>query len=62
MKGRYQHVATKGAEASSFIRPEIMAIPAPKMNQFLEARELKEWRVALDRILRYRPHTLGTSE
>src|SRR3954465_9567371 len=26
MKGRYQHVATKAAEASSFIRPEIMSI------------------------------------
>jgi len=62
MKGRYQHVATKAAEASSFIRPEIMAIPEPKMRQFLEARELKEWRIALDRILRYRAHTLGENE
>jgi oligoendopeptidase F len=62
MKGRYQHVATKAAEASSFIRPEIMAIPAAKMNAFLEARELKDWRIALDRILRYRPHTLGEKE
>src|SRR5690349_16128925 len=62
MKGRYQHVATKAAEASSFIRPEIMAIPEAKMKAFLEARELSEWRIALDRILRYRPHTLGNKE
>jgi oligoendopeptidase F len=62
MKGRYQHVATKAAEASSFIRPEIMAIPEKRMRQFLEARELKEWRIALDRILRYRSHTLGEKE
>ncbi len=62
MKGRYQHVATKAAEASSFIRPEIMAIPEPKVRQFLDARELKEWRIALERILRYRPHTLGERE
>ncbi|MGB7157169.1 MAG: oligoendopeptidase F [Tepidisphaeraceae bacterium] len=62
MKGRYQHVATKAAEASSFIRPEIMAIPQAKMRAFLEARELSEWRIALDRILRYRPHTLGDKE
>src|SRR6184192_441572 len=27
MKGRYQHVATKAAEASSWIRPEILAMP-----------------------------------
>src|SRR5207249_3911165 len=62
MKGRYQHVATKAAEASSFIRPELMAIPPKKVEQFLQARELAEWRVALDRILRYRPHTLGDKE
>src|SRR5947208_10318048 len=62
MKCRYQHVATKASEAASFIRPEIMAIPEKKMAQFLEARELSEWRIALDRILRYRPHTLGQSE
>src|SRR5437870_3208696 len=62
MKGRFQHVATKAAEASSFIRPEIMSIPPAKMDQFLAARELAEWRIALDRILRYRPHTLGDKE
>lgn len=62
MKGRYQHVATKAAEASSFMRPEIMSIPQAKMDSFLEARELSEWRIALDRILRYRPHTLGDKE
>jgi oligoendopeptidase F len=59
MKGRYQHVATKAAEASSFIRPEIMSIPDEVMERFLAARELADWRIALDRILRYRPHTLG---
>lgn len=62
MKGRYQHVATKAAEASSFIRPEIMAIPAAKMSRFLKAKELGEWKLALERLLRYRPHTLGNKE
>jgi oligoendopeptidase F len=62
MKGRFQHAATKAAEASSFIRPEIMAIPPAKMDRFLEARELADWRLALERILRYRPHTLTAGE
>jgi oligoendopeptidase F len=62
MKGRYEHASTKAAEASSFIRPELMAIPAGKMDQFLEARELAEWKLALERILRYRPHTLSQGE
>jgi oligoendopeptidase F len=62
MKGRYQHSATQAAEASSFIRPEIMAIPADVMEKFLEARELEPWKLALERILRYRPHTLSQGE
>ena len=62
MKGRFQHVATKAAEAASWIRPEIMAIPAQKMRRLLRSPALAQWKLALGRILRYRPHTLGLSE
>jgi oligoendopeptidase F len=62
MKGRYQHVATKAAEASSFIRPEILAIPKARMDRFMKAKELGEWKLLLERLLRYRPHTLGKKE
>src|SRR5579884_1590404 len=62
MKGRYQHAATRAAEESSFIRPEIMAIPQRAIDEFLTAPELADWRLALERILRYRPHTLGQKE
>ena len=62
MKGRYQHAATKAAENASFIRPEIMSIPAKLMEKFLESRELADWKLSLERLLRYRPHTLGKKE
>jgi oligoendopeptidase F len=62
MKGRYQHAATQAAEASSFIRPEILAIAADVMEKFLKAKELEPWKLALERILRYRPHTLSQGE
>ncbi len=62
MKGRYQHVATKSAEASSFVRPEIMELDPGAVDGFLAAPELAEWRLALERMLRYRPHTLGKRE
>jgi oligoendopeptidase F len=62
MKGRYQHVATKAAEASSFIRPEIMAIDPKAVERFLREKELEEWRLALEQILRFRPHTLSEKE
>jgi oligoendopeptidase F len=62
MKGRFQHVATRAAEASSFIRPEVMSIPARTMDRMLKHEALTEWRNALRRILRYRPHTLSPKE
>ena len=60
--GRYQHVATQSSQAASFIRPEVLAIPAAKMRSFLKAPVLKPWRLALERMIRYAPHTLGAPE
>ncbi len=62
MIGRYRNVASRAAQASSYIRPEIMDIPARKMDTFLAARPLAEHRLTLERLLRYRPHTLGKNE
>jgi oligoendopeptidase F len=62
MRGRYQHVSTKSAEAASFIRPELLAIPGEKIEQFVKERELAEWKLAIERIVRYRPHTLSQKE
>ena len=62
MKGRYTAAATKANEAASFIRPELMAIPADVMDRYLQSPELADWKLALDRTLRYRPHTLGKKE
>src|SRR4051812_44762289 len=62
MKGRYQHVATQAAEAASFVRPEIMAIKPAGMAKFLKDKPLAEWKLSLERLLRYRPHTLGKKE
>src|SRR3954470_3094335 len=59
MKGRYQHAATQAGEAASFIRPEIMSIPPETVDRYLESAELAEWKLALERPLRYRPHTLS---
>ena len=62
MKGRFQHVASEAAQAGSWIRPELLAIPAKSMAKFLEDAALKPWKLALERILRYRPHTLSKKE
>jgi oligoendopeptidase F len=62
MRGRYHATATNAAEAASFIRPELMSVPVEKMNALLETKKLAPWRLALDRTLRYRPHTLGDKQ
>jgi oligoendopeptidase F len=62
MQGRYMHAASQSSQAASFIRPEILAIPAAKMKEFLAAKELAHYRLLLERLLRFKPHTLGKKE
>jgi oligoendopeptidase F len=62
MTGRYQNAASRAGQAASYIRPEIMAIPGATMKKFLAAKELAPHRLSLERLLRYKPHTLAKSE
>lgn len=62
LKGRFLSAATKAGEAAAYIRPELLAIPEKKMASFLKSPELKEWKLTIERIIRYRPHTLTDSE
>ena len=55
------HAATHAAEASSFIRPEILAIPA-RSSGILAAKPLAPFRLQLERLMRYKPHTLSRGE
>src|SRR2546423_8731077 len=45
MMGRYEHAATLAAEAASFIRPEILALPDKKLADYLEAKPLRPCRL-----------------
>lgn len=62
MMGRYRNVASRAGQAASYIRPELMAIKPKRMSEFLASKELAHYRLMLDRMLRYRPHTLGDNE
>ncbi len=62
MYGRFMGVLARANQAASFARPEILAIPRKKMNAFLEARCLQPYRLLLQRIIEYRPHTLSRKE
>lgn len=59
---RFQNVAVRASQIASYMRPEILAIPDETMEQYLAAPELAEFRLSLERITRYRKHTLSDSE
>jgi oligoendopeptidase F len=62
MVGRFQNIATRVGEAASYIRPEILAIDDARMKSLLLDPLLKPYHLLLDRLLRYKPHTLSEKE
>src|SRR3954466_10859519 len=62
MMGRYEHAATHAGEAASFTRPEILALPDKKLKEYLDAKQLRTYRLQLERLVRYKPHTLTPGE
>jgi len=62
MQGRYMNIASKAAQAASFIRPEILSLSAVKLKTLLAEKSLASYRLMLERLIRYKPHTLGKKE
>jgi oligoendopeptidase F len=62
MHGRFLAAASRAAQAASYIRPEILAIPAARMKSFLDSPALAPYKLLLQRVLRHKPHTLGKRE
>jgi oligoendopeptidase F len=60
--GQMQNLLTKISEAASFMGPEIQAIPDDTFAQFLEDSALGEWKIALKKIRRMKPHVLSERE
>ena len=62
MKGRFLSVASRAGQEASFIRPEILAIPPKQLDKLLAEKQLAPWRLAIERLVRFRPHTLSSDE
>jgi oligoendopeptidase F len=60
--GQLQNLLTKISETASFMGPEIQAIPDEKFARFLEDSALNEWKIALKKIRRMKPHVLSEPE
>ena len=59
MEGRYLSAASRASQAASYIRPEILAIPVARLKQFVAEKVMTPYRLIMERIVRYKPHTLG---
>jgi len=62
MQGRYVNAAGRAAQAASYIRPEILSLSAAKLKKLLHDKRLAPYRLMLQRLVRYKPHTLGKKE
>ncbi len=62
LTARFQNVAVKAGQLASYLRPEILAIPDEQFAKYLNAPELRGYDLVLERIHRYRPHTLNDAE
>ncbi|MEZ6136698.1 MAG: hypothetical protein R3C53_17515 [Pirellulaceae bacterium] len=60
--GRFQSVAVKASQIASYMRPEILEIPAAQMQEYMDAPVLADFKLVLERIVRYRAHTLSNAE
>jgi len=62
MVARFQNLATRASQAASYIRPEILALPKQKLDEYLAAKEIEPFRLSLERIIRFQPYTLPARE
>lgn len=59
MYQRSVNLYTRLSEASSFMTPEIQSIDTEVISKYMSDQSMKEYRFYLEKILRFRPHTLS---
>ncbi len=62
MKEVVDKVATAFAEASAFVQPELLALPAAKLQEMIKDKSFADYDQFLRDILRLKPHILSPSE
>jgi oligoendopeptidase F len=59
---RYMAVATKSSTEASYLKPEIQSLPDELLASYMKDPVLKEFRIPLERMIRYKPHILSEKE
>lgn len=62
LQARYTQTAVRLQTAASFLQPELLALDQATLDAYRAAPALAEFRIALDKMLRFKPHTLSAAE
>lgn len=62
MKSRFQNLSVRASQETSYMRPELLAISESRMAELMSDDRLAVYRLQLERLTRYRPHTLSDGE
>jgi len=62
MMGKITMAEAKAGAAAAWEKPEILSIPEKDMDSFIAHNRLKDYRIYLQKIIRYRPHILSDKE
>lgn len=57
--GRAMNLYNRASELSSFMTPEIQALPEDRAKAYMDDPSMKDYGFMLEKILRYKPHTLS---
>ena len=61
-EAQFENLMTRIGEATAFVAPEIQALDDSTFETFLADEALAEWRIALRKQRRFKPHTLTANE
>lgn len=62
LKARFQNLAVRAGQTASYMRPEILTIDADRMASLMNDDAVAPFRLQLERLVRFRPHTLSDNE
>ncbi len=62
MKGEFSLAANQASQAASFVRPELLRLPTAAWQKMLADKRLAPWKLKLERILRFKKHSLSAKE
>ncbi len=62
MEGRASMAYAEFSAKTSFLDPELMAIPEEKINAWIEQPEFRDYKIYIKKSLHFKPHTLSEAE